>query len=254
MQTKLPSFFSSKTKFMARELHIAYIYPMFTGNLQIPKGKGYWYLCNEQPNHTGSEYHQLTKLLRVSGRREYTFAQPNQCYGVDRSKKIIKKNKKLHPDSHWIAAEWNEAIQDQSIFDPALVYLDTTSFADGRPALFALRETLRNCNRHTVVIANVMMNHPRAGDGDVFFNENALVENLFNGDHPEALSAWNISPENKNQHFVYSYDYRTSKTLMRSLIFFKGVLPPADKIAEKFVDFKEWCSFSFSTEEVYEKV
>jgi hypothetical protein len=250
MQTKLPSFFSSTTKFMARELHIAYIYPMFTGNLRIPRGKGYWYLCNEQPNHQGSEYHQLTRLLRKSGRREYTFARPKQCYGVDRDKKIIEKNDKLHPESHWIAAEWNKAIQNQSIFDPALVYLDTTSFADGRPAKEILKETLFRCKKGTVVIANVMMSHPRAGNGEVFFEENSLIDNLFDDDHPQAFAAWNVSPEDRNQQIIYSYEYKTSKTTMRSFIFFKGVLPPAERILKEFGKFRSWCSFFGLAEEI----
>jgi hypothetical protein len=250
MQTKLPVFFSSATKFMARELHIGYIYPMFTGNLCIPKGKGYWYLCNEQPNHQGSEYHQLTKLLRTSGRGGYTFAQPKQCYGVDRSSALISKNKRLRPESNWIAAEWNAAIQDQSIFDPALVYLDTTSFANGRPAQEILKETLYRCKKGTVVIANVMMTHPRAGDGTALFDEDALINNLFEDIHPRTFSTWNISPDNKSHRIFYSYEYNTSKTLMRSFIFFKGVLPPADQIAEEFDKFKEWCSVFDRTEEI----
>lgn len=242
----MPSFSVSPAKYMARELHMGFLYPLLTGNYRIPEGKGYWYLCNEQPNSEGSEYHQLTMLKRDSG---HAFARPDQCYGVDRSLRTIKKNRKLHPESNWICAEWNEAIQDQTIFNPALVYLDTTSFADRMPALNALKDTLLRCKRETLVIANVMMSHPRAGSGDVLFDENALVNNLLGGDHPETFAAWNVSPEREQKHIVYSYEYRTSKTLMRSYVFFKGVLP-SSRLREEFDKFKKWCSFSFQTEEI----
>jgi hypothetical protein len=246
----MPSFEKSHTKYMARELHIGFMYPLLTGNHRLPDGKGYWYLCNEQSGEEGSEIHQLTRVLRKRGDKECIFARPEQCYGVDRSRDIIKENKKLHPGSNWLAKEWIEAVQDQSLFDPALVYLDTTSFVDGWTAQEMLKETLYRCKKGTVVIANVMMGNPRAGDGEVLFDESALVKNLFDGDHPETFSAWNISPDNDRKQSVYSYDYRASKTLMRSFIFFKGVLPAADKIAEEFGRFKDWCSFFPGSEQI----
>lgn len=245
----LPSFSKSQTKYLARELHIGLLYPLFTGNLMIPDGKGYWYLCNEQSNLNGSEIHQITRQSRYRDGRPYFFARPEQCYGVDRNHNIIKRNKKLCPDSNWLAEEWIAAIQNQSIFNPALVYLDTTSFADGRIALGMVKETLLNCRRDTLVIANVMMNQPRAGTGEEMFDRNALVNNLFGGDHPQTFAAWNISPEDEREHLVHSYEYKTSKTLMRSYVFFKGVLPPTSEIAEKFNN-KDWCSFHPQAEEI----
>jgi len=188
---------------MARELHIGLLYPLFTGNLTIPDGKGYWYLCNEQSDSKGSEIYQITREPRQRDGRSYFFARPEQCYGVDRNRNIIKRNKRLCPDSNWLAKDWEEAIQDQSVFDPALVYLDTTSFADGRPALGMLNETLLRCKRNTLVIANVMMNQPRAGTGENIFDQNALVNNLFGGNHPQTFAAWNISPDNERKHLVH---------------------------------------------------
>lgn len=247
MQTKspwMPSFSKSHAKYMARELHIGFLYPMLTGNLTIPEGKSYWYLCNEQSDTEGSEIYQLTIKPRESNGRTYFFARPEQCYGVDRSSSIIKKNKKLHPNSNWLNKEWNEAIQNQSIFNPALVYLDTTSFATKFPATSALKETLRLCNRGTVVIANVMMNNARAGEGEDFFDKDALIENFLSNEHPETFAKWNVSPEDDKANLFHSYEYRTSKTLMRSYIFFKGVLPPTSLIMEEFNRFKSWCSFA----------
>lgn len=244
----IPSFSKSVTKFVAREFHIGFLYPLLTGNHLLPPGKGYWYLCNEQNRSEGSEFHQLTSLLRNHGGREYVFAQPKQCWGVDRSKHIIKRNKRLIPESNWIAAEWNEAIQDQSVFNPALVYLDTTSFADRMPARDALVETLKMCNKDTLVIANVMTSNARAGRGDRLLDEGALVDNLLAEQHPDTFSAWNVSPEDATKNVFHSYEYKTRKAFMRSYVFFKGVLPTEARMAEEFGRFNDWCSTQIQIE------
>ena len=245
MKTKttwIPSFDKSVTKFVARELHIGFLYPLLTGRHSLPPGKGYWYLCNEQSGAEGSEIHQLTKLLRIHDGGAYFFARPGQCYGVDRSRAIIKKNRHLHSDSHWIAAEWNEAIQDQKSFNPGLVYLDTTSFADRMPARDALIETLRLCDKDTLVIANVMTSNARAGMGDRLLDDGALVDNLLAEQHPETFAAWNVSPEDPTHNLFHSYEYKTRKAFMRSYIFFKGTLPTEARMAEEFGRFNDWCS------------
>lgn len=246
----MPSFSKSHAKYMARELHIGFLYRFLSGNLIIPDGKGYWYLCNEQSDSEGSEIYQLTKKPRKWEGNTYFFARPEQCYGVDRSVSIIKKNKRLHQNSNWIAAEWNAAIQDQSLFDPALVYLDTTSFADRQPAVTALKETLRRCKKNTLVVANVMMSNARAGEGDNYFDKDALIDNLFEGEHAETFAAWNVSPYDLEESLFHSYEYQTSKTLMRSYIFFKGTLPPTEVMMEEFGRFKKWCSFSSLAKEM----
>ena len=250
MQVKsLPSFSKSHSKHMARELHIGFLFPLITGNLSIPETKGYWYLCNEQDDSEGSEIYQLTKELRESSGKKYFFARPKQCFGVDRSSNIIKKNKKLHPDSNWLDGEWNAVLQSED-FDPALVYLDTTSFADKIPATQALKETLHRCKKNTLVIANVMMNNSRAGSGDVFFDKEALIDNLLHDEHSETFANWNISPKNKKLNLFHSYEYRTRKTLMRSYIFFKGVLPCTSLIINEFNKFSGQYSFSSQTHQI----
>lgn len=245
MQTKspwMPSFSKSPAKYMARELHIGFLYPLLTGNPCIPDGKAYWYLCNEQDDTEGSEIYQLTRKIRDYDGRRYVFARPGQCYGVDRSSNTIRRNKKIHPDSNWLHGEWNAVVQSEH-FDPALVYLDTTSFADRSPAVQALKQTLYKCRKDTLVIANVMMNNARAGSGGIYFDEGALVDNLLFQEHPETFAMWNVSPEDESLNLYHSYEYRTSKTLMRSYIFFKGVLPSTSSLMDEFGKFKTHCSF-----------
>ena len=230
----MPDFAQSLPKYIARELHMGFLFPLFTGNICIPENKSYWYLCNIQDDAEGSEIFQLTKKVRNLDGNNYLFAKPNQCYGVDRSRNIIKLNKKLHPKSNWIADEWLPAIRCSDKFDPALVYLDTTSFAECSPATTVLANTLSHCKKNTLVIANVMMNNARSGSGNRFFDQNSLIDNLLRNEHPETFIKWNISPENPEDNIFYSYEYQHTKTLMRSYIFFKGVLPHDDSIKREF--------------------
>ena len=59
---------------------------------------------------------------------------------------------------------------------------------------------------------------------------------------PLSFSGWNVSPDDPNESLFHSYEYKTSKTLMRSYIFFKGVLPPTELMIVEFEKFKNWCS------------
>jgi len=241
LNSKQPLYCKSTTKYMARELHISTLYPLFTGNLSLPKDKQYWFLCNLQENTETSEIHQLTK------QRDFgLFVSIENCYGVDRDKVVIKKNKKYYPKANWIPGEWDKVIRSASgeqnkYFDPALVYLDTTSFEDREPAVDLLKETLNLCQKDTLVICNLMMNNPRAGLGDFLFNPDAIVDNLLKSDNQEAFKDWNISPDYEDEQVWHSYQYQTSCTVMRSYIFFKGVFPKESDLFNAFEEYSEWC-------------
>lgn len=237
--TKQPDYCKSVAKYTTRELHIDPLYPLFTGNKGLPDPRQYWFLCNLQDNSKGSEVFQLTK------KRSYgVFAKPEQIYGVDKDKNIIKKNRRAHPNINWFDEEWTRIIKGHQNFNPGIVYLDTTYFADRYPALRALKATLDLCPKETLVICNVMMSNSRAGLGNNFFDENAIIENLLYSQHPEAYASWNVSPEDKDCNIFHSYEYQTSCTPMRSYIFFKGVLPKEDLIKRKFDKFKDWCQYN----------
>ena len=47
-------------------------------------------------------------------------------------------------------------------FNPGLIYLDTTSFADGERAARLTVNTMFRCPPGTVLLANLMMNDPRS--------------------------------------------------------------------------------------------
>lgn len=229
---------------MARELHISTLYPLFSGCFSIPEPKQYWFLSSLQENTETSEIHQLTK------QRDFgVFVPMERIYGVDRDKNIIKKNKKYYPKVNWFASEWDKQVRlasgkENKYFDPALVYLDTTSFEDREPAVDLLKETLNFCQKNTLVICNVMMNNPRAGLGEVYFDPNIIIDNLLKSDNEEAFKDWNISPD-KNEQVFHSYQYQTSCTVMRSYIFFKGVFPKESDLFDAFEKHKEWCNLTF---------
>ena len=237
-----PGFFSkSQAKYLARELPISVLYPLFTGKLSIPSDKHYWYLCNDQDKSEGSEATQLTK------KRDFGyFALPSQCYGVDKDLDIIEKNKKKLPEFHWIPDKWIRAIKSKN-FNPALVHFDTTYFGEGYPASYDLKETLNICKdiEDVLLIVNVMMSNPRAGiNGSEEFNPDTLIENVVGEDHPKTYAMWNISPEDHDVNVYHSYEYKTNKTLMRSYIFFNGILPSEEIVKKEFDKYKNWCDHS----------
>lgn len=236
--SKQPVYSKSETKYKARELPIAILYPLFTGNHKLPAEKQYLFLCNLQDKSEGSEVSQLIKK-RPKGQ----FAKLNQICGVDKSKSLIKKNKRYWPEANWFDDEWTKVIQDNK-FNPGIVYLDTTYMEDKYPALRALKHTLEICKKNTLLICNVMMSNPRAGSGQNLFDENVIIDNLLLSDHPDAYEKWNVSYEDPNVNIFHSYEYQTNKTPMRSYIFFKGTLPSEDTIINKFDEFKDWCKYN----------
>jgi hypothetical protein len=245
MPSKQPLYCKSTTKYMARELHISTLYPLFSGFLSIPEPKQYWFLCSLQENTDTSEIHQLTKQRDFS-----VFVPMERIYGVDRDKNVIKKNKKYYPKVNWRAGEWDKTVRtaagkENKYFNPALVYLDTTSFEDKEPAVDLLKETLNFCQKNTLLICNVMMNNPRAGLGEVYYDPDIIIDNLLKSDNEEAFKDWNISPDDKSEKVFHSYQYQTSCTVMRSYIFFKGVFPKDSDLFDAFEKHKEWCDLTF---------
>lgn len=245
-----PDFNKSVEKYIARELHIT-LYPLLTGNLWLPDTKQYWFLSALQERIKTSEVYQITKLRKFN-KKNYQFVRLERCFGVDRSKRIINKNKRYWPEVNWINNEWNSAIlsaagKNNCIFNPGLVYLDTTSFGDKQISVDLLKETLNLCDHNTLVICNVMMNNPRAGVGDKLSDPNIIVDNLLNIDNIDSIKDWNISPQDKNEKVFHSYQYQTNCTVMRSYIFFKGVLPQDSILFNEFDKYKNWCDYTQTT-------
>ena len=195
-----PDYSASGFKVMARAENVR-IYRDVTGLGRIPVGKTYWTLCNLQPPDAGSEIVQLEKL---------GFLSKSQFVGVDSDASVIDRNRRWHPSAAWKAMDWVEAVHGTD-FDPAAVYLDTTSFADHDNAARLLTATLLRSGNGTVVFANVMLNDPRSRKR---FKADALIAALGTEIPPGELRKWCRE--------VVNYEYSmTGKTDMGTCVFVK---------------------------------
>jgi len=195
-----PEYNKSPYKLAARVENVE-AYKKATGLQSIPIGREYWTLCNDQSQDDGAEIVQLQNL---------GFLTKDQFHGVDWDHDIIEDNKKCHPQAHWYEGDWIEVIGSTK-FNPALVYLDSTSFADHRVALNLTVRTMFLCPHGTVLIANVMLNDPRSSKQ---FDEDKLIDDLSTEVPSMELNKWDTTVRN----FQYS---STGKTYMISYVLYK---------------------------------
>ncbi len=202
-----PIYDRSLSKFKARAENVK-VYCNLTGLKSIPQNRGYWTLCNRQPprsessdSETGSEIVQLTEM---------GFLVKPQFFGVDRDDQIIAINRKWHPDAKWFTGDWLDVIKVQD-FNPAMIYLDTTSFADHNTATKMVVQTMMLCPRQTVIFANVMLNDPRSSKR---FRRDTLLRNLELQVPSLELNLWQREVKN----YLYS---STRYTDMFTYIFYK---------------------------------
>jgi len=197
-----PIYEKSVFKINARQENIK-LFREITGRQCIPKGRTYWTLCNRQTVSPGSEISQLLDAgLLTTG----------QFHGVDRDEDIIERNKQWHPKAHWHHGDWIEFIEScGNKFNPAFIYLDTTSFADHYPAENMTARTMLLCPRNTLLLVNVMLNDPRSSRQ---FDINKLIDKINCKIPPMELQNWDRSVKN------YSYS-ATGKTTMNTYVLYK---------------------------------
>ena len=196
-----PDYFKCETKINARMENVN-IYRKLTGNYSIPKDRTYWTLCNKQPDIEGSEIVQMI----ASG-----LIEKRQFHGVDNNEDIIKQNRIWHPDANWYFGDWIEVIEKED-FNPSLIYLDTTSFADYKIASNMTVRTMLICQPQTVLLVNAMLNDPRSSRK---FDPAGLIRNLERQVPTLELRMWNKEINN------YSYS-TTGKTGLVTYVFKKG--------------------------------
>ena len=196
-----PIYDKSEFKIQARKENID-IYCRLTGRKSIPRSKGYWTLCNRQPDTAGSEIVQLVEAGMI---------RKCQFHGVDRDESIVAQNRLWHPTANWHSGDWLEVVESAKDFDPAMVYLDTTSFADHSVAAMMTVRTMMICKSGTVLVSNVMLNDPRSRKR---FDPDKLVKNIERQVPAIELVKWRSSVEN----YFYS---ATGKTFMMTYVFHK---------------------------------
>lgn len=196
--------YNSSQKIKARSENIA-VFRKLTGQQSVPKHRQFWTLCNRQPQNDRAEIMQLVN----SG-----FLTKEQFHGVDRDEEIIKNNAIWHPTANWHYGDWMEVVQsfvrlDQ--FNPAMVYLDTTSFADHFIASNMVLGTMMLCPPNTLLLANLMLNDPRSSNR---FDPTKLIHNINHQIPPQEISKW--------RREVINYRYNiTGKTEMQTYILFR---------------------------------
>jgi len=187
-----PIYSESSYKIEARKMNVD-IYRRLTGRHSIPEGRGYWTLCNYQGREPGSEIVQMCEA-GLLGKKQF--------HGVDRDEDIILKNKECHAEANWYTGDWTEVTGDAENFNPSLIYLDTTCFADHWVAADILSKTMMICQTDTVLLANVMLNDPRSRKQ---FDADQLIKNIVRLVPALELGKWSPTVEN----FTYSTTGRT---------------------------------------------
>jgi hypothetical protein len=220
---------------MARQLNLE-LYKFLTKDTKPSNDKYYLTLSNIQDQSHKSEINQVVDSGLFS---------KEQFIGIDNNKKFITENNRKHPGAKWIHGNWN-TILSKVDYDPALVYLDSTYFGDKDPAFNAIKKTLDICGDNALVVANVMATNPRAGLGENEFDTKQLLKNLITDEPAAKYRKWNNQNpemtidelENSNM-YIPCYDYKASKTLMRSFIFYKGIIPSNKDFETFFAKFNE---------------
>lgn len=194
-----PLYEESPEKVAARAQNVT-IYRRLTGNHTIPADREYWTLANYQSQNPDSEISQMRRIGLLDKR---------QFHGVDRDETIVAQNRTWHPEANWYGGEWVNIINSVE-FNPAMIYLDTTAFADRRAAVRDVVGTMLLCrNPQTVLFANAMLNDPRSHRK---IDPNGLLQLICKGIPPRELRRWNLSVEN--------FDYAmTGKTTMMTYVF-----------------------------------
>jgi hypothetical protein len=196
-----PDYNNNSFKVHARRENIR-LYRKLTSLKSIPANRGYWTLCNWQPTGRESEISQLIRSGLIT---------KNQFFGVDRDAAIIAQNRAWHPEAHWYAGEWLTSIECEDAFEPGMVYLDSTNFADHHAAIELVVGTMLRCPSGTVLLVNVMMNDPRSSRK---FNSDKLIGSIVCRIPASELTKWDSQ--------VINYDYSmTGLTKMGTFAFHK---------------------------------
>lgn len=196
-----PNYSRLEVKVAARKENVA-IFRRVLGLESIPKEKQYWTLCNLQdPNCEGSEIIQMGALGLL---------KKNQFHGVDRDEDIIQKNKEWNPDAYWYHGEWIDVIRDCLNFNPALVYLDTTTFADCDISADIIISTMLLCPIDTLLLVNSILSGPYRRK----FDSQTLINKVIKGVPSLELEKWTKE--------IKMYEYNaTGKTNMITYVFYK---------------------------------
>jgi hypothetical protein len=161
---KIFQFDYSQDKFEARRRNVEF-FRNKTGLESIPHRQCYLTMCGRQTEKDSSEILQLVNM---------GFISKKQYFGIDISKKVIRENRRSHPEAKFFHGEWRDIISTQKL-RPALIYLDTTSFVGADNILELTEYTMIFCPIDTFLFINVMLNNPYSGE---HLNEEEYIRKL----------------------------------------------------------------------------
>lgn len=188
----------------------------------IPKNQHIWSMCGQHTDEYGnveeSSQCELPEFLRHK-----LIQSPHQYHGIDKSEECIRLNKLAYPTANWYRGDFYRTIKkNRSIFNPAIVNMDTTSF----PNLFmaeeitSLLEFAGTKNNNTLFVINVPLTFSniksRKSTNDLIQHLNSIYR------FHEVLRKykWRYEKDKKGCMKVYSYNM-TGKTDMASYLFWR---------------------------------
>ena len=195
-----PVYHANTVKIEARS-QLVEAYRTITGLTKIPPHKGYWTLCNRQPDLEGSEIVQLVNAGLI---------EKQQFFGVDndiRKEGIIEYNEGQHPEANWLCGDWLEVLEENyDIFDPSLIYMDYTRTVMRPSCHIYVARTINMCPSNTVIAVNLMLSdgHSRKRFDSKFFVEAVRK-------YVRDSQDWTVSEQ--------FYSYKASRTEMGTFIF-----------------------------------
>ena len=197
-----PLYYKKEEKFNARE-QVIKVYRDIKGEHSIPLDRGYWTLCNKQPNVEGAEIVQLVKSGLI---------QKNQFFGVDYDLKregIIESNRLAHPEANWFKGDWLEVIEENydQFKRAALIYLDSTRMVV--TGYLDLARTMNTCPAGTMVAANFGITNPHSGNKK--YDPDLLVDKV--SPHLRRSNDWKLLGS--------YYSSKCSRTEMATYIFWR---------------------------------
>ncbi|KKN88836.1 hypothetical protein LCGC14_0244430 [marine sediment metagenome] len=167
----------------------------------IPLDRQYWFLCNKQ-TRTNSESAQIV----ASG-----LATAEQLRGVDNNEEFILGNRLCWPEAEWFYGMWDMVLSTNlSAFNPALVYLDTTSTAISSALVSMTVNTMHRCPFNTMLCVNVMLNNPAYSNDR--WNSEDFIHNLGEKLSQKERDIW------FNRDYEY-YCYMGRSTVMAQYVF-----------------------------------
>ena len=141
----------NNTKFNARFETVVHAYKVLH-NGRMPHDKQYWTLCSEQLDNPLSEIRQMI---------DEDIITEEQWYGVDYDEDTIEANKKRFPRSTWLTGTFYRQISSAPVFNPGIIYYDTTAGIEKEVENLARLLKLMTTRDITdvLIVFNVVMDH-----------------------------------------------------------------------------------------------